>query len=43
MNCDVCWKVMDDSDVVAEFDSDEFVICYECTSDDGEEFTFGKF
>ena len=43
MSCDICWKVIDDSDIAAEFESDEFVICSECSSNNGEEFPFDKF
>ena len=43
MSCDICWKIIDDSDIGSEFDSDEFVICSECSSNNGEEFSFGKF
>ena len=43
MSCDICWKVIDDSDIDAEFESDEFVICTECSSNHGEEFPFDKF
>ena len=43
MSCDICWKIIDDSDIDTEFESDEFVICSECSSNQGEEFSFDKF
>jgi len=42
MSCDICWKIIDDSDIDAEFESDEFVICSECRSNPGDH-SFGKF
>ena len=42
MSCDMCWKIIDDSDIDAEFDSDEFVVCSECISNPGSESLFGK-
>ena len=42
MSCDICWKIIDDSDIDSEFDSDELVICSECRSNNVEGFSFGK-
>ena len=43
MSCDICWKIISDFDIDTEFDSDEFVICSECRSNNGNEFVFEKF
>ena len=37
MSCDICWKIIDDSDIDTEFDSNEFVICSECSSNHGDD------
>jgi len=42
MSCDICWKIIDDTDADAEFDSDEFVMCSDCRTNNQEEFSFGK-
>jgi hypothetical protein len=43
MSCDICWRVIDDSDIDAEFESDDLVICSDCRSNHGEKFSFEKF
>jgi len=43
MSCDICWKIIDDYDIDAEFESDEFVVCSGCRSNHGDEFLFEKF
>jgi len=43
MSCDICWKVIEDSDIDTEFESDELVVCSECRSNNGKEFSFDKF
>jgi len=40
MSCDICWKVIDDSDIDVEFELDELVICSECRSNNGKETLF---
>ncbi len=43
MNCDLCWEVVNDSDVDAEFESGDLVMCYKCRTGHGEDLLFGKF
>jgi hypothetical protein len=33
MSCDICWEMVNDADIDAEFESAEIVICSKCRSD----------
>jgi len=43
LSCDICWEVLDNIDMDAEFESEDLVICTKCRSDYKEDSPLEKF